>query len=216
MPADLRDGQRAQFPRRVKPRPPRPAERRGLNVKKVIGGRQNSALDRQCGSLRITCRSGNHAEGVANQKDFPLIAAAVPRRFGARRRASPPHARLTTKGRASPIPPGRRRDRACRGSIRRAASDTRQQLDAAFGEPLAPGGDIIGADRECEMSRPRPSCPGIVPRHRRRPRRLRRPETPAERCAREISKATRRGEFDKGLEPEQIAIERRGALKVRA
>ena len=44
MAANLGDGERMQLPCRVKPRPPRLAERRGLNVEEVIGGRQNSAL----------------------------------------------------------------------------------------------------------------------------------------------------------------------------
>ena len=46
MPADLRDGERAQFSCCVKPRPPRLAERRGLNVEEIIGERQDAALDR--------------------------------------------------------------------------------------------------------------------------------------------------------------------------
>ena len=43
MAADLRNGERAQFPRRIKPRAPRPAEGRGLNVEEIIGGGQDSA-----------------------------------------------------------------------------------------------------------------------------------------------------------------------------
>ena len=38
MSTDLRNGQRAQFSGRVKPRPPWLAERRRLNVEEVIGG----------------------------------------------------------------------------------------------------------------------------------------------------------------------------------
>ena len=39
---DLGDGERAQFPIRVEPRPPRPPERRALDVKEIAGGRQFS------------------------------------------------------------------------------------------------------------------------------------------------------------------------------
>ena len=51
LPADLRNGERAQFPRRVEPRAPRPAERRCLDVEEILGGGQNSAwyrAKRQC------------------------------------------------------------------------------------------------------------------------------------------------------------------------
>ena len=44
VPANLRNGERAQFPRCVKPRPPRPAERRGLDVEEIMGGRQDAAF----------------------------------------------------------------------------------------------------------------------------------------------------------------------------
>ena len=43
--ANLRNGERAHFSCRVKPRPPRLSERRGLYIEEVIGERQNSALD---------------------------------------------------------------------------------------------------------------------------------------------------------------------------
>jgi hypothetical protein len=45
MAADLGNGEGVHLPRRVKPRPPRLAKRRSLNVEKVVRERQNSALD---------------------------------------------------------------------------------------------------------------------------------------------------------------------------
>ena len=61
MSANLRNGERAHFSRRVKPRPPWLAERRGLDVEEEIGGRHSFRLGiRQRGSLRITCRGANH------------------------------------------------------------------------------------------------------------------------------------------------------------
>ena len=90
MPADLGNGERAQFPRRVKPRPPRLAERRGLNVEEVIGGRQNSALDPATRQSRESLAAARiMTERVLIQKEFapverpssPAASRTTERRF---------------------------------------------------------------------------------------------------------------------------------------
>ena len=74
MAANLRDGERMQLPGRVEPRPPWLAERRGLNVEEVIGGRQNSALG---SSNAAACESLAAArimtECASIQKDFAPV-----------------------------------------------------------------------------------------------------------------------------------------------
>jgi hypothetical protein len=62
-----------QLPGRVKPRPPRLAERRGLYVEEVIGGRQNSALDRQRGRCESPAATRIMPECVLIQKDFARV-----------------------------------------------------------------------------------------------------------------------------------------------
>ena len=111
VPADLRNGERAQFPRRVKARPPRPAERRGLNVEEIIGGRQDRRL-----RIPSTRRPANQLppreimpEGGPIQKEFERVRATEESQSSpsfwasARARAMSPLGRAVGDGLWTPI-----------------------------------------------------------------------------------------------------------------
>ena len=84
MAANLRDGERAQFPRRVEPRPPWLAERRGLNVEEVIGGRSKLRLGIRNAAARESLAAARiMPECVSIQKDFAPVERRLPSRFPA-------------------------------------------------------------------------------------------------------------------------------------
>ncbi len=71
--ADLGDGEGMQLPSGVKPRPPRLAKRRGLDVEKVVRERQNSALgSRNAAGCESPAAPRIMTESVVFQKEFAL------------------------------------------------------------------------------------------------------------------------------------------------
>ena len=111
VPANLRNGERAQFPRCVKPRPPRPAERRGLDVEEIMGGRQDAAFGPVMSAIRESIR-----RGAQNARRRPDAEGVEP--FEQRRESVLP--KLLASARAGADMKARHQ---CRGLAARAAAD---------------------------------------------------------------------------------------------